>query len=59
MKRVRPLLPVPKVLVPFVAGCFALAAKVIVTGELDREEVAGLVTLLGYAVTGYVTPESK
>lgn len=56
MKRYKPLLPVPKVLVPFVAGCFAFTAKAVVTGELNREEISGLVLLFGYAVTGYVTP---
>jgi hypothetical protein len=51
------LVPVPKVLVPAVAGAVAIVAKVIATGELNRDELAAAWLLLGYAAIGWTTPE--
>ena len=53
----RATLPIPKIWVPFALGVIALAAKWVATGEFNREEVAALVTLAGYAGIGYVVPD--
>lgn len=55
--KAKALIPVPKVLVPAVAGVFYLAGKWVSTGEFDREEAGLLVTLAGYAAIGWTTPE--
>lgn len=53
------LLPVPKILVPAVAGFVALGGKVIATGELDRDELAAAFVLFGYALIGWTVPAGK
>jgi hypothetical protein len=58
-KSLKPLIPVPKVLVPVVAGAFYLAGRWVATGEFDREEVGTLVMLAGYAAVGWWTPEAR
>ena len=57
-EKLKPLIPVPKVLVPVVAGAFYLAGRWVATGEFDREEAGALVALTGYAAIGWSTPES-
>lgn len=59
MQKLKPLIPVPKVLVPAVAGLVALGGKVIATGEVDREELAAVWVLAGYALIGWTTPEGR
>lgn len=54
----RPLIPVPKVLVPAVAGLVGIAARWVATGDFDREELGVLVLVAGYAAVGWSTPES-
>jgi uncharacterized membrane protein YccC len=58
-QKVKTLIPVPKVLVPAVAGLVALGGKVIATGELHREELAAVWVLAGYAAIGWWTPEGR
>jgi len=57
LERVKPLIPVPKVLVPAVAGLVAIAARWVSTGEFDREELGLVVAVAGYAAIGWSTPE--
>lgn len=57
-KKLKPLIPVPKVLVPAVAGLFYIASRWVATGEFDREELAGVLLVAGYAAIGWSTPES-
>lgn len=59
MQKLKPLIPIPKVLVPTVAGLFVLLGKVVATGEFDREEAGALVMLAGFAAIGWSTPEGK
>ena len=58
IEKLKPLIPVPKVLVPAVAGLVAIGGKVIATGELDREELAAVWLLAGYSAIGWWTPDS-
>ncbi len=58
-RKLKPLIPVPKVLVPAVAGIFFIAGKWVATGEFDREEAGLLITLAGYAAIGWSTPEGR
>lgn len=61
MKRITksPLLPVPKVYVPFVAGVIGLASDVVATGVIDRSRIAALIVVGGYALIGYATPSGR
>jgi len=54
----KPLIPVPKVLVPTVAGVVTMAATWVATGEDDRDQLGRLVLTGGYAAIGWSTPES-
>jgi hypothetical protein len=56
MQRLKPLIPVPKVLVPAIAGLVALAVRFVATNEFDREEAAFVVGLFGYALIGWTVP---
>lgn len=57
--RAKALIPVPKVLVPAAAGFVALVGKAIATGEVNRDELAALWVIAGYALIGWATPEGK
>ena len=57
MKKAKSLIPVPKVLVPAVAGLFYIAARWVSTGHLDREELGLALLAGGYAAIGWTTPE--
>jgi len=56
-ERLKPLIPVPKVLVPAVAGLFFIASRWVATGEFDREELGAVVLTAGLAAIGWSTPE--
>lgn len=56
-EKLKPLAPIPKVLVPAVAGLVAIGGRAIATGEVDREELAAIWLLAGYAAIGWATPE--
>jgi hypothetical protein len=58
MTKLKPLIPVPKVMVPTVAGLFYVAATWVATGEFDREQFGALVLTGGWAAIGWSTPES-
>lgn len=58
IEKIKPLIPVPKVLVPAVAGAVALVGKVIATGEFNRDEAAAVWLLAGYSAIGWWTPGS-
>lgn len=58
-QKAKALIPVPKVLVPAVAGLFYIAGKAVATGEFDREEAGAIITLAGFAAIGWSTPEGK
>lgn len=51
--------PIPKVWVPFFSGLSALIAWWIISGEWDREQTAGLVTLFFAAFFGYALPSNQ
>ena len=54
----KPLIPVPKVLVPTVAGLGFMLATWVATGTFDREQLGILVLTGVYAAIGWNTPES-
>ena len=58
-EKLKPLIPVPKVLVPAVAGVVAIVGKIIASGEFDRDELAAVWLLAGYAAIGWFTPDSR
>jgi uncharacterized membrane protein YccC len=58
-EKLKPLIPVPKVLVPAVAGLVVIVGKAIATGEVSREELAAVWIVAGYAAIGWTTPESR
>lgn len=58
-EKLKPLIPVPKVLVPAVAGVVIIAARWVATGEFDREELGAVVLMAGYAAIGWATPEGR
>lgn len=58
-EKLKPLIPVPKVLVPAVAGAVIIAARWVATGEFDREELGGVVLIAGFALIGWSTPEVR
>lgn len=58
-RKLKPLIPVPKVLVPAVAGAVYIVARWVSTGEFDREELGAVVLTAGYAAIGWSTPEGR
>lgn len=56
-RNLKTLIPVPKVLVPAVAGIFYLLGRWVATGDFNQEEAGLLVTMAGYAAIGWSTPE--
>lgn len=58
-RRLKPLIPVPKVMVPTVAGLVTMAAAWVATGDFDRLELAMLVQSGGWAAIGWSTPEAS
>lgn len=58
-EKAKALVPVPKVLVPAVAGLVAIGGKAIATGEVSREDLAAVWILAGYAAIGWSTPEGR
>ena len=55
-RKMKALIPVPKVMVPTVAGLVFVAATWVATGEFDREQLGALVLTGGYAAIGWSTP---
>jgi anti-sigma factor RsiW len=55
--RVKALLPVPKVVLPAIAGVGAVIATWIATGEFNRLELAQLFLTAWYSLIGWATPE--
>lgn len=53
----KPLIPIPKVLVPFAASLIGMCGAWIATGAFSRLELAMLVTGAGYAAIGWLTPD--
>lgn len=56
--RAKALLPVPKVLLPTLAGCVNVAGQWVATGNFSRVQLAQLVVTGGYALIGYFSPRS-
>lgn len=54
----KPLFPVPKVYVPFIAGVITVLGAWAVTGSFDKTELVGLVTTFLLAAIGYATPHT-
>lgn len=54
----KPLFPVPKVYVPFIAGIITVLGAWAVTGSFDKTELVGLVTTFLLAAIGYATPHT-
>lgn len=54
---VKPLIPVPKVMLPAAAGVVNVAAQWVLTGTFSRVQLAQLVLVAGYALIGWLAPD--
>lgn len=50
------LVPVPKVLIPFVVLCIGIAVNWIATGDFSRVEIGAALSTGLYALIGYTVP---